>query len=714
MILNILTLIAGTISIALAIIVLAEGTHTKSIRTAYAMFAGSVGLWAIFLGLFLVAPSSNFSVVSVFTYYSLGLLIPYSFLFFSLAYLSIKVLLSVRLFALLPWVFMTILLMSPGGMIASIDAGPAKIVELVHASYFLYSAIFVLYVFMGLWFLITKAARAKGLHAHRRIVALSLFIGFSGGGYFDIILPLLGNYELIVYGPLFAFVTSAGIFYVIAKHGLFDIRTAAIRTFAYALSLATLAGIYYVIAYLISITLLHFQGQSSVVLLSPYSVILALILAFVFQPVKQFFDRLTSQLFYKDSYDADDFYGALNKVLTSTTDLRNLLKRTSAMISDTFKSEQTFFFVYTNKNSFMSSGTDKHSKLPIGDAEELRLFNDIVMLESPAVPYDIRRMMASHRIALVMPLYRDEQLIGYVCLGDHKTSSYSRRDKRVLRTIADELIIAIQNALSVQEVKDLNANLEQRIESATRELRASNAQLQKLDEAKDEFISMASHQLRTPLTSIKGYVSMLMDGDVGAVSKEQKHLLQEAFISSERMVRLIGDFLNVSRLQTGKFVIDKHPIDLAKVVQQEVEGLEPNASARGMKFVYKKPNNIPLLDLDENKIQQVIMNFSDNAIYYSKENSTIKLNLAVVGEYIEFTVKDNGIGVPIAEQEQLFNKFFRATNARKQRPDGTGVGLFLAKKVIDAHGGQIIFASKEGRGSTFGFRLPIRKLRSAS
>lgn len=712
-ILNVLTLIAGSISVALAIIVLAEGTHTKSIRTAYAMFAGSVGLWAIFLGLFLVMPSSILSVISVLTFYSLGLLIPYSFLFFSLAYVSIKVIFRVRLFALLPWVFMTVLLISPGGMIASIDAGPAKIVELVHTSYLLYSTIFVLYVGMGLWFLITKATRAKVLPMYRRVVTLSLFIGFSGGGYFDIILPLLGNYQLIVYGPLFAFITSAGIFYVIAKHGLFDIRTAAIRTFAYALSLVTLAGTYYVVAYLISITLMHFQGQSSVVLLSPYSVILALILAFIFQPVKQFFDHLTSRLFYKDSYNADNFYGALSKVLTSTTDLRTLLKRTSGIISRTFKSEQTFFFVYTNNSGFMSSGTDRHSKLPINDAEELRLFNDITTIESPEVPRGIRRMMASHRIALVMPLLRDEQLIGYVCLGDHKTSSYNRRDKRVLKTIADELIIAIQNALSIQEVKDLNANLEQRIESATRELRASNAQLQKLDEAKDEFISMASHQLRTPLTSIKGYVSMLMDGDVGVVTKEQKHLLQEAFVSSERMVRLIGDFLNVSRLQTGKFIIDKHPIDLAKVIQQEVEGLEPNAIARGMKFVYRKPKGIPLLDLDENKIQQVIMNFSDNAIYYSKENSTIKLNLAVVGDYIEFTVKDSGIGVPIAEQAQLFNKFFRATNARKQRPDGTGVGLFLAKKVIDAHGGKIIFTSKEGQGSTFGFRLPIRKLRSA-
>jgi len=384
----------------------------------------------------------------------------------------------------------------------------------------------------------------------------------------------------------------------------------------------------------------------------------------------------------------------------------------SIMLADTFNSEQAFFFVYTKHGGFISSGTDEHSRLPYSDAEELRLLREIMTTDSPDIPHDIRRMMVSHKIALVMPLYQDQDIIGYVCLGEHRTSTYGRRDQRVLRTVADELIIAIRNALSVQEVKDLNENLQQRIDAATRELRASNAQLQKLDESKDEFISMASHQLRTPLTSIKGYVSMLMDGDAGKVTNDQKHLLEEAFISSERMVRLIGDFLNVSRLQTGKFMVDKHPLSLAKIVAQEIEGLGPNANARGLKFIYNEPKNIPLMQLDENKIQQVIMNFSDNAIYYSKENSTIKINLQIVGDFVEFTVKDTGIGVPQAEQDQLFNKFFRATNARKQRPDGTGVGLFLAKKVIDAHDGKIIFQSMEGKGSTFGFRLPLPKIKS--
>jgi len=568
----------------------------------------------------------------------------------------------------------------------------------VFLSTYLLSACIILFVHLR--------RASHDLHRQIKIILYGVIISSIIGVIFNLILPIVGNYQFTQLGPAGAIFFIASVAYAVARYGLFDVRLAIVRTVTYGLSIISLAAIYLIVAYVIFNQIL---GQTSELSQTIVNVVLTLVLAFLFQPVKRFFDHLTKRLFYKDVYNADDFFEALNKVLTSTTDLRSLLKRVSVMLADTFTSEQAFFFVYTKQGGFISSGTDDHSRLPYNDAEELRALREIITLDSSDVPHKIRRMMVSHKIALVMPLYRDQEIVGYVCLGEHRTSIYSHRDQRVLRTVADELVIAIQNALSVQEVKDLNANLEQRIESATRELRTSNAQLQKLDEAKDEFISMASHQLRTPLTSIKGYVSMLMDGDVGKVTDEQKHLLQEAFISSERMVRLIGDFLNVSRLQTGKFIIDKHPIDLAKIVEQEVDGLEPNASARGLSFTYKKPKNVPLMQLDENKIQQVIMNFADNAIYYSKENSKIKVGLAVVNNYVEFTVKDTGIGVPLAEQEQLFSKFFRATNARKQRPDGTGVGLFLAKKVIDAHNGKIIFESKEGKGSTFGFRLPLPK-----
>ncbi len=253
-------------------------------------------------------------------------------------------------------------------------------------------------------------------------------------------------------------------------------------------------------------------------------------------------------------------------------------------------------------------------------------------------------------------------------------------------------------------------DLQARVDAATKELRRANEALKRLDETKDEFVSMASHQLRTPLTSVKGYISMVLEGDAGTITPEQRALLQEAFTSSERMVRLIGDFLNVSRLQNGKFMIDRTETDLAQIVREEVTVIKEVAATRSIGIAYHEPAHFPLLYLDQDKIRQVVMNFLDNAIYYSPEKTVIKVRLYTADGSVVCEVIDQGMGVPPDAQKHLFTKFFRANNARLQRPDGTGIGLYLAKKVIDGHGGKVIFRSEANEGSTFGFRLPIKRL----
>lgn len=173
------------------------------------------------------------------------------------------------------------------------------------------------------------------------------------------------------------------------------------------------------------------------------------------------------------------------------------------------------------------------------------------------------------------------------------------------------------------------------------------------------------------------------------------------------MVYLIGDFLNVSRLQTGKFMLETGPVDLGAVVAQELDQLSVTAGRRNISLDFIRPQQFPILQLDEDKMRQVIMNFIDNAIFYSRPSGRVIIELLNTGREVRFAVHDTGIGVPRGERHKLFTKFFRAENARKVRPDGTGIGLFMAKKAITAHGGTMIFESQEGKGSTFGFRLPL-------
>lgn len=559
---------------------------------------------------------------------------------------------------------------------------------------------------------------ARKLRQARLILVAFGGTAFAGIALNAVIPAITGSWSTTHYSPLVTIILVAVIAYTIIKHGLFDIRLAAVRGVAYIFSLLTLAGVYYLTA--VGISELFIEDQATAAISrSPLSVGLALVLAFLFQPVKRFFDRLTNSIFFHDNYSTDDFLSRLGEELSTASDLRSLLQRASTEIANTIQAEQGFFFVRYGDGRHINAGTTKHGQVTIGDIAVLDeyvdrfgakgIVTDLMHETEPA--YGLLRR---HRIAIVLPLMHDGKALSYLLVGRRRSREYTQRDVRVLETIANELVIAIQNALSVQEVKDINATLQQRVNEATKELRATNKQLQRLDAAKDEFVSMASHQLRTPLTSVKGYISMVLEGDVGRITGQQRELLEEAFASSERMVHLISDFLNVSRLKTGKFIIDRRPSDLVKLIDQEVASLQSTAKAHNMELTFRKPPYFPILHIDEAKIRQVIMNFIDNAIYYSREDTEIKVALEINDGSAIMTVKDTGIGVPKAEQAHLFTKFFRASNARRQRPDGTGVGLYLAKKVIIAHGGTMLFDSVEGEGSTFGFRLPIKRLSEAA
>lgn len=324
-----------------------------------------------------------------------------------------------------------------------------------------------------------------------------------------------------------------------------------------------------------------------------------------------------------------------------------------------------------------------------------------------------KQMLQKHNIRVALSLRTKEEFIGYLFLGDKRSGDiYSDQDIQTLRIIANELAVAIQNARSYQEIQQFNETLREKIRQATKDLTHANHELKALDKAKDEFISMASHQLRTPLTAVRGYTSMVMDGDFGKVSGEQKETLKQSFDAATRMTRLVDDLLNVSRIQSGKFRLERAEVDLNKVIPEEISLIETTATAKNVKVTFHAPKTpVPPLMIDEGKTRQCLMNLMDNAIYYSSTVSSggkVDVFLEATPTDVNFRVVDNGIGVPKDQQAKLFKKFYRAPNAQKTRPDGTGLGLFLVGKVVKDQAGKIIFESVEGKGSTFGFSLPIK------
>jgi signal transduction histidine kinase len=337
----------------------------------------------------------------------------------------------------------------------------------------------------------------------------------------------------------------------------------------------------------------------------------------------------------------------------------------------------------------------------------LSQINDVTNAHHPRISKDLVTELQQDfhlKSVIITKLISRQKLVGLMVIGlGQDEGKVTEKEQALLDRLGKAVGIAIDNKLLFEENQRVLA-----------QLKRSNAKLRQLDKTKDDFISMASHQLRTPLTSVKGYLSMTLEGDGGKVNDKQRKLLSQAFISSQRMVYLIADMLNVSRLKTGKFVIEPEATDLADTVATELDQLMGTAAARGLKLTYNRPHDFPVLMLDQTKIRQVVMNFVDNAIYYTPSGGRIDVTLQDTGKAIEFIVTDNGIGVPRSEQHHLFNKFYRANNAKKARPDGTGLGLFMAKKVIIAQGGSIIFHSQEGKGSTFGFSIAKNKVQPNS
>lgn len=514
--------------------------------------------------------------------------------------------------------------------------------------------------------------------------------------------------------PLYTLVFSSLIAYAIIRHRLFDIKRAAVRAVAYLLAITTVLCLYG-FAVLFGVT--QFFGFGSLSTDRQYLFFgLAAAIGLTISPLVRFFDGITQRIFFRKAYSTQQAIDDMTEIFVQSDTMEELLNDSSRLMMRILgASSVTVSLTHADaagqRVAYTTLPAQAEHPVPIvTQAHMLAHGTSLVALDMlDDEQEELGVEMNGMNISVVSQLHSPVGVVGYLLLGYKQNSThYGRQDLDFIDIVSDEFAIAIQSELRFEEIKAFNAELQRKIDEATRELKDSNEKLQRLDEAKDEFISMASHQLRTPLTTVKGYLSMVLEGDVGKVAPAQKKVLEEAYDSAQRMVFLIGDFLNVSRLQTGKFIMEWASADLSKVIDQEISQLQASATSRKLRLVYDAPASFPEMVVDETKLRQVMMNFIDNAIYYSKPDTTIDISLVKLTDEVVFKVTDHGIGVPMSERPRLFTKFYRASNAKKQRPDGTGIGLFMAKKVIVAHGGSVIFESKEGQGSTFGFRLPLK------
>ncbi|MGB2762371.1 MAG: ATP-binding protein [Minisyncoccales bacterium] len=232
----------------------------------------------------------------------------------------------------------------------------------------------------------------------------------------------------------------------------------------------------------------------------------------------------------------------------------------------------------------------------------------------------------------------------------------------------------------------------------------------RIETIKTEFVSLAAHQLRTPLSAIKWTLKMILDGDLGKLNKEQEEFIRTSYGSNERMITLVNDLLNVTRIEEGKYLYKPVPADMKNIIQSIINNYQEEIKQKNIEFKFKKPKDkLPKVLVDKEKICLAVQNLLDNAIIYTKPGGIIIISLKKFKNKIEFSIEDNGVGIPKEQQKKIFSKFFRAANVIQMETDGTGLGLYITKNIIEAHKGRIWFESNKGKKTTFYFVLPIKE-----
>ena len=295
---------------------------------------------------------------------------------------------------------------------------------------------------------------------------------------------------------------------------------------------------------------------------------------------------------------------------------------------------------------------------------------------------------------------------------------------RYLTYVLSTLFIIYYLAFSRERLATYNQRLEQTVKLRTQELAEANLKLKRTlakleamyqavresDQAKTMFISIASHQLRTPISIVKNYVDMILSGAAGPLTAEQQKFLLRIRQAMTRLANLITDILQSSRLERGKFKLVISTVNLASLVQEVFEQYKDLAARKRLEYKLEITSDVKNLTIqcDKDKLFEAFGNLIDNAIHYTQQGYVHVYLYQPNPQWVIYAVKDTGIGIPKNKIHQLFKKFVRLENARRVRPDGTGIGLYLVKRIVESHGGRVWVESEVGKGSTFYIALPTK------
>jgi signal transduction histidine kinase len=316
---------------------------------------------------------------------------------------------------------------------------------------------------------------------------------------------------------------------------------------------------------------------------------------------------------------------------------------------------------------------------------------------------------------VLTPILSQKGIIGIVFFGNRSNAAaVTPGDEELLSILSSQIGQSLENARLFEQVFRSSQALEAKIHDRTKQLESALKEVQNISKTKSEFISAVSHELRTPLTSIKGYASILMAGKLGDIPDQVKERLGKINTHSDNLVKLINDLLDISRIESGRVEMKMSRCNLAVMVENVHDLLTPQMRDKDIRWSAEVDPAVPEMSLDAGQAERIFINLVGNAIKFTPARGLISIQAHLHEGMVTVEVSDTGIGIGEEDISRLFDEFYRVDNQINQNVKGTGLGLALAKKIVEAHHGKMWVTSKIGEGTTFHFTLPVEQPSSAT
>ncbi len=706
---NILLLITGIVNLALGLIVFVKGKD-KQVTRVYAYIIFTIIGWIMSMLAYRSASDADALFWGIILYDS-ATLIASTFLYFTyifpekdrtnLSFVA-RIIFGVN-------ILLIILVSVPGLVVERVYNVPgfekAIIFSHVYILYFFYILIYFFYGYYRLYkkyLIVNKLQKAQILY-----LVAGYFIAGNLSFTTNLTFPWMGNFSLNWLGQVFTSVIVGFTAYAIILHKLMDIKLVLRKYSVNIAALSTITGVAAVVYWTLQ-TLLIPQGFF-------LEIITICIAVGLFGPLRSFFYKFANKYLFSSLYDSREVIRTLSNKLRATLELQTIYESIFQTLESAFHQKKFAILLFDEDRGKYHPVYTNNMTLNSESISANRVCKFVIKYDKPFSLEDEHTRVPSGfqslrqlGVEVVNPLNLKGKCVALILLGAKESGDrYNEEDFSVLNITGAQAATAIDNARLYEEVKHFNEDLQKKVAYATKKLQAQNGKLKELDHMKTEFISVASHQLRTPLTATKWALEFLLKGEDGKINAKQRESLSEMSIMNVRLITLVNELLNISRIDEGRLKIEPEPINIATAVKNSLAELLPIARKKEL-LVVEHYDEVPFINLDPNVITKAISNVLSNAIKYNRDGKHLWVKVLKNKDHVSVIIKDEGIGIPQKEQDQLFQRFYRASNAASSNTEGTGLGLYIAKSVLEMSGGSVSFESEEGVGTTFTITLPLK------